>query len=59
MLLQDEDDGVIMAVILKSSDKNFVGVILLHASNLSEIGRISAQTNSPKPMPLHGFLCKD
>ncbi|KAK5649129.1 hypothetical protein RI129_004021 [Pyrocoelia pectoralis] len=54
---QGEDDGVILsALIWGCNDTNRVGLIVLNAKTLQEIGRAEFHTSSPVPKCLHGWF---
>lgn len=55
--LQNEDDGVILsAIIWGHGDANKVGLLVLCAKTLKEIGRCTFVTPGPIPKCLHGWF---
>lgn len=56
-LIQDEDDGIVLAALVWGSDRNNeVGILILNAKNMEEISRTTFITPSPAPKCLHGWF---
>lgn len=54
---EDEDDGVILsAIIWGNGDENKVGLLVLCARTLKELGRCVFETPGPIPKCLHGWF---
>ncbi|KAF5305094.1 hypothetical protein FQA39_LY09356 [Lamprigera yunnana] len=57
---QNEDDGIIIsALIWGRDDENHVGLLVLNAKTMKEIGRAEFHTPSPVPKCLHGWFLFD
>ncbi|XP_075148253.1 neither inactivation nor afterpotential B isoform X2 [Haematobia irritans] len=56
----EEDDGVILAsMIWGGLNENKVGLLVLCAKTMNELGRCVFHTNGPVPKCLHGWYAKD
>uniref|UniRef100_A0A1Y1L6P7 Carotenoid isomerooxygenase n=1 Tax=Photinus pyralis TaxID=7054 RepID=A0A1Y1L6P7_PHOPY len=54
---QSEDDGVILsALVWGGADTHHVGLIVLNAKTMQEMGRTEFRTSSPVPKCLHGWF---
>jgi len=55
---QSEDDGVILASMVIGGGLNdcYVGLIVLCAKTMTELGRCDFHTNGPVPKCLHGWF---
>lgn len=51
-----EDDGVIVALCIKSGDEKCAVLIVLDAASMQEIARATCSTPGSIPMPLHGHF---
>ncbi|XP_025830261.1 carotenoid isomerooxygenase isoform X2 [Agrilus planipennis] len=57
---QEEDDGVLMSSLLWGEEQwNKIGLIILDAKSLKELGRAEFTTPSPAPKCLHGWFIPD
>lgn len=53
---QSEDDGVVLSAIIWGRDNtNRVGLLILCAKTMRELGRCVFETNGPVPKCLHGW----
>uniref|UniRef100_A0A1I8QDQ2 Carotenoid isomerooxygenase n=1 Tax=Stomoxys calcitrans TaxID=35570 RepID=A0A1I8QDQ2_STOCA len=56
----EEDDGVVLAsMIWGGLNENKVGLLVLCAKTMNELGRCMFHTNGPVPKCLHGWYAKD
>lgn len=54
---QSEDDGVILsAMVWGNDDTNRVGLLVLCAKTMKELGRCEFKTPGPVPKCLHGWF---
>lgn len=59
-LIQEEDDGIILASMIWGKDQsNRVGLLILCAKTFQEIGRSEFKTPSPVPKCLHGWFAAE
>lgn len=59
-IFQEEDDGILLAsLIWGGSDTNRVGLIILDAKTMTEIGRAEFNVLSPIPLCFHGLFVSE
>lgn len=55
--MQNEDDGVLISALLWGNlDENRVGMLVLDAKTMKELGRAEFRTPGPIPKCLHGWF---
>ena len=56
---EDEDDGVVVASMIRGSDPRYAALIVLDARTMAEVGRAEFRLAGPAPKPLHGYFAPE
>ena len=55
----NEDDGVVVASMIRGSDPRYAALIVLDARTMEEVGRAEFRLAGPAPKPLHGYFAPE